>query len=66
MTLDIFKCGSSQNNTHIDQYVIAYFRGLTNNDTHAMIDDDPATNSCSGMDFDASEKPADMGKETCG
>jgi hypothetical protein len=58
--LDFLKRSSTKNNTHVDQDIVSYFCGLSDNNTHAMIDYDTPADFCSRVNLNAGEKPANM------
>ena len=56
MALDILECCTAKHHPHVDEDVIPNLGCFTNNDTHPMIDDHPAADYRTGMDFNTREE----------
>ncbi len=63
MTLILGPGGTAQSDAMVEGTTVADLRGLTDHHTHAMINKKTATDAGAGVDFDAGEKPSDMGDQ---
>jgi hypothetical protein len=56
MAFLLLKASSAQNNSLVDEHIIANFRCLTDNHTHPMIDEEPSSNLGPRMNLDTREE----------
>lgn len=66
MALALVLAGTAQGHSLINCAAVSNLRGLSDNDPHAMIDQHAGANLCSGMDFDAGQKPGRLADHTGG
>ena len=64
MALNFFKRTATESNAVIEHHIITYFGGLTNNDTHAMIDKKTPPNDGPWMDLDTGQKTGELREGT--
>src|SRR5947207_1759720 len=55
--------GATQSDALIQQNVIPYFGGFTNDNTHAVVNKQALTNLCARMNLDAGEKAGLLGND---
>jgi hypothetical protein len=55
-----FESRTAENNPLINEAIIANFRGLADDDPHPMINEDPLSDLCPGMDLNASSPAVEM------
>jgi hypothetical protein len=60
------EASAAERDTVVDGYVIADFRGLTDDDTRRMVDEQPGTDGRRGMDLDTRQHPGYFGDKSCG
>ena len=61
MAFALFFTGTTEGYALIEGYVVADDRCLTDDDSHAMVDEEAAANLRSGMDFDSRKEAGDGG-----
>ena len=64
VALALVQAGAAQGDTLVDKAVIAYHGGLSDNDPHAMIDDETPPQGCPRMNLDTGEHPTQMRHES--
>jgi|GEM_PF-6794466 len=64
MALNFFKRTATESNAVIEHHIVAYFGGLTNNNSHAMIDKKTPPNDSPRMDLDTGQKTGELREGT--
>jgi hypothetical protein len=59
-----FKRCTTQDDTFINQAIVADLSSLPHHHTHPMINEESLADFCTRMDFDSREPPAKMGNQT--
>ena len=57
MALAAVLSGAAEGHTLVDRDVLADLRGLTDDHTHAVVDEEPGTDGGAGVDLDAGDEP---------
>ena len=60
MALALVLAGAAQGDAVVDQAVVPDLRRLADDDAHAVVDDEPAADSGTGVDLDAGPEPAPL------
>jgi hypothetical protein len=63
MALSLFLTGTTESYVLIDQDAVPDLGCLSDNNTHSVVNEKPATDPRSGMDLDSSEETADLGDD---
>jgi hypothetical protein len=61
VTLAGLLAGTAEGDALVDGDIVADLSGLTDNDSHTMIDEDAFADGGAGVDFDPCQKPGDLG-----
>jgi hypothetical protein len=64
MTFAFFLAGAAQRDTLVNQAVVADLGSLADDNTHAMVDEEPAADCRAGMDLDSRKETADLRDDT--
>ena len=60
MPLALLLARTPQSHTLIQSHIFTHDGGLADHDTHAVINEQSASDFCSGMNFDSGQKPRDL------